>query len=86
MSRSSKKYGWAGDKKRNKEIANRKYRRKNNFISKGNFYRKNYPQYDICDFGGIAPSYDAFCQTNYAQKFPTEKAKKWAYQKIYFMK
>lgn len=56
MSRSFKHNPYAGDKKSNKDIANRTVRRYlNNLkdLSNGSSYKKLYEQWNICDYGGV---------------------------------
>lgn len=67
MSRSYKKTPYLGDKKNKffKKYANRKIRR-TSYQFKGNSYRKNFPQYDICDYIYLAPSFQTFCKLEIA--------------------
>jgi hypothetical protein len=55
MSRSYKKHPYWGQKKTNKDTANRKVRRRTNsdfdLVVNGGLYKKLFEQYDISDYG-----------------------------------
>ena len=57
MSRSYKKHPYWGQKKTNKDIANRKVRQRTNYdfdvVVNGGLYKKMFEQYDISDYGCV---------------------------------
>ena len=67
MSRSYKKHPYCGDKKQNKEIANRRVRRKLNSNYDLNFsnksYKKVFDSYDICDWWFGPSSFEDYCHS-----------------------
>lgn len=100
MSRSYKKHLYAGDKqnKKDKQIANRKFRHNVNYnedsiCNKGNIYKKTFESWDIRDYGSIAQNFEEFYNHQifiwehwgqYINKpYPSKKEAKKLYDKLF---
>lgn len=91
MSRSRKKTPRSGDRKHNKEIANRKVRRHLD-VASGGYYKRMYCQYDICDYESHM-TFEEYCnfRLNLLRKcghapLPTVDELKQSYEKYYIRK